>query len=257
MLTLILFNLFLTAIVVGALYITKKYAHTENAKRIAFLIAPLVTLLCHYISFLLTVFTGGDAFSFLAKNPNLFMPAYPCNLVMWCTLLYGLLKDKETKLAKFLSDYIFWFGIAATLAGMFANMDYIANPTLKNIEVTKGIVAHAALLFNVLLIPALGKLRINFFDNLFNIVKSVILMFVIGSYCSFLFEALVSAEMAYEVNPMFIIHSPFAALPFLNFPPIAVIAIFLYAGVFTIIDVKRNPKGERWYNRVYDKLHSK
>ena len=249
MLTLILFNLLLTAIVVGALYITKKYAHTENAKRIAFLIAPVITLVCHYISFLRTVFMGGDAFSFLAKNPNLFMPAYPCNLVMWVAVLFAFLKDKRSRIAEFLGDYIFWFGLISALVGMFANEDFIRTQSIADFAILKSIIAHATLFFNILLLPIFGYVKIDVKKNFKNIVISVLVMGVTGAYCTLIFYALVSYEQAYFINSMFMMHSPFAGLNFLTYPMVALIAIPVYFVIFVLCDLCAHKKGERFYNR--------
>ena len=79
---------------------------------------------------------------------------------------------------------------------------------------------------------------------------SVIGMYVIGLYCNLVFRVLVSVEKAYDVNSMFIIHSPFEGAGFLTYPIIAVIALFLYFLVFSVCDFIKNKSGERWFNNV-------
>jgi hypothetical protein len=157
---------------------------------------------------------------------------------------------KDGKIGLLLSDYVFWFGIASTLVGMFANVDFIMNPTLSDYEVTKSIVAHATLLFNVILIPVFGYLRPEFFRNMRNITVSVIAMYVIGLYCNLVFESLVSYEKAYDENSMFIIHSPFEGVPFLRYPIIALMGLLIYLIIFTVCDIINTPRGSRWYNRA-------
>ena len=255
--TLIIFNIIQILIITALLIGVKKWVRGERGKRALFLIAPLVTILFHYSSFLYHLFFTGAGAAYLGENPNLLLPIYPCNVVMWCALIYGLLPDKECKLALLLSDYIFWFGIASTLVGMFANVDFIMNPTLADFEVTKSIVAHATLLFNVLLIPVFGLLRPSFFRNMKNIFLSVVAMYVIGLYCNLVFEALVSAEKAYDVNSMFIIHSPFEDLEFLKYPIISAIALLLYFILFTVCDIVKKPKGERWFDKISKALKKK
>ena len=247
--TLILFNVILILIIVAALIGVKKWARSERAKRAVLLIAPLVTILFHYSSFLYHTFFTGGGIAYLHDTPNLILPIYPCNVVMWCALFYGIAQKKDGRLGLLLSDYIFWFGIFSTLVGMFANVDFIVNPTLRDFEVTKSIVAHATLLFNVLLIPVLGLLRPDFRRNMCNMIISVLAMYVIGQYCNLIFEALVSAEKAYDVNSMFLIHSPFDGVPFLRYPLIASIALVLYFILFTVCDLIRLPRGERWFDR--------
>ena len=255
--TLIIFNLILIAIIVTLLTAAKRWLCTERARCTLLLIAPIATIIFHYSTFLHNLFIKGNALEYLGENPNLILPIYPCNVVMWSCLVYGLLKNKDSKFACFLSDYIFWFGIASTLVGMFANVDFILNPTLADFEVTKSIVAHATLLFNVLLIPVFNRLHPNFYRNMLNMTNAVIVMFVTGLYCNLVFSALVSKEAAYAVNSMFIIHSPFEALPFLRYPIIALAGLLIYLIIFTVCDVINSPRGDRWFNHSRNLFHKK
>ena len=75
-------------------------------------------------------------------------------------------------------------------------------------------------------------------------------MLVIGVYCNLVFHALVSAEAAYDVNSMFMLHSPFEGLPFLRYPIIATIGLVLYFILFTICDVITKTRGNRWFDRA-------
>jgi hypothetical protein len=86
-----------------------------------------------------------------------------------------------------------------------------------------------------------------------NMVISVIGMYLIGLYCNLVFKVLVSPERAYEINSMFIIHSPFEGVGFLTYPIISAIALFLYFILFTVIDLIRQEKG----TRLVDKLLAK
>lgn len=250
MLTLVIFNFILIFAIVCLLVTSKKLIRGERAKYALFLVAPIVTILCHYSTFIYLVLSGGDAYSYLVETPNLLLPIYPCNIVMWSALIYGLLRNKSSKFALFFSDYVFWFGVASTLVGMFANVDFIVNPTLRDYEVTKSILAHATLLFNVLLIPVFGLLRPSFSRNMKNMVLSVIIMYVIGMYCNLIFRVLVSAERAYDVNSMFIIHSPFEGVPALTYPLIAAVALIIYLVIFTVCDLIKSPRGNRWFNKA-------
>ncbi len=248
--TLLIFNVILILIITALLIVVKKWVRSARAQRILLLLAPLVTIAFHYSSFLYHSLFTGVGIEYLSDNLNLILPIYPCNVVMWCALFYGLLKDKDSKLALLLSDYLFWFGVASTLVGMFANVDFILNPTLANFEVTKSIVAHATLLFNALLIPVFGLLRPNFWRNMRNMVIAVITMYVIGLYCNLVLLVLASAELAYDKNSMFIIHSPFESLPFLRYPVIALAGLLVYLIIFTVYDLITAPRGSRWFDRA-------
>lgn len=248
MLTLTIFNLIQLALIAGMLILVKKTVKSKRAERILLLVCAVITVLFHYSTFIFLWISGGGAFEYLKENHNLILPIYPCNVVMWSALILPIFKNRESKLAKLFIDYVFWFGIFSTLVGMFANVDFIMNPTLKDYDIVKSIVAHATLLFNVLLLPIFGMVRIDFLRNMKNMLISVIGMYVIGLYCNLIFKVLVSSEAAYDVNSMFIIHSPFAGLDFLTYPIIAVIGLFLYFLVFFIADLIKYPKGKRWFN---------
>ena len=173
---------------------------------------------------------------------------------MWSCLIFSFMKNRDSKITRLFGDYIFWFGIFSTLVGMFANVDFIKNPTLADYDITKSIVAHATLLFNVLLLPLFGRIKFDFRQNMKNMLLSVIGMYLIGLYCNLIFKALVSPEKAYDVNSMFIIHSPFEGVEFLKYPVIAAIALVLYFILFTACDFIVNKKGERWFDKLLSTL---
>ena len=247
--TLLIFNLTLIALIVLGLWLIKKYVRKERTQNVILIVAAVVTILFHYSSFLMKLITGGDAMAYLSETPNLILPIYPCNVVMWSALIFAFLRSKRSKLGAFFVDYLFWFGIVSTLVGMFANVDFIRNPTLTDYENVKSIAAHATLLFNILLLSIFGYVKIHVKRNLINISLSVLGMAIIGGYCNLVFRALVSEARAYDVNSMFLIHSPFEGLDFLTYPVIALIAIPIYFLVFVICDLIAHKKGERFYNR--------
>lgn len=240
---LIIFNLILIAFIAVGLWLVKKLVKQERTQKIILIAAAAFTILFHYSSFLFRLLTGNHAMEYLSETPNLILPIYPCNVVMWSALIFALLKNKKSKLGEFFADYLFWFGIISTLVGMFANVDFINNPTLADYENLKSIAAHATLLFNVLLLPFFGYVKIDVKRNIMNIIFSILLMALVGGYCNLVFSALASEAAAYEVNSMFLIHSPFDGLPFLTYPVIALIAVPIYFALFVICDLCAHKKG--------------
>lgn len=257
MLELTLFNILLLIIITALLFLVKRTVKTEKAQRILLLASAIVTVIFHYSTFLFKLITNDGALLYMSENPNLLLPIYPCNVVMWSCVILGFMKNENSKLYKLLVDYIFWFGIFSTLVGMFANVDFINNPTLKDYDITKSIVAHATLLFNVLLLALFGKVKLDFLRNMKNMIISVIGMYIIGLYCNLSFKVLVSPEAAYDQNSMFIIHSPFEGLDFLTYPTIASIALVLYFILFTVCDIIKYEKGERWFDKALAKIKQK
>ena len=248
---LIILNFILIDIITGVLFLFKKFVKTDKQKYIALLFSAIATILCHYSSLPYHYFTDNTAMDYLRDNPNLVLPIYPCNVVMWSSLIIGIAKNKESKFIKFLIDYVFWFGTISSLVGMFANVDFIRNPNLLDFDITKGIISHSLLLFNATLLPTLGFIKVRLENNLKHILYSIIMMFVIGLYCNLLIATLVSNEFANHVNSMFILHSPFEAVPFLVYPFIAVVAFVLYFGVFATCEIFIYKKEDRWYKRIF------
>lgn len=231
---LLIFNFILIVFIALGLWLIKKYVKRERTKNLIFCVAAVFTILFHYSTLGFKLLTNGNAMEYLRDTPNLILPIYPCNVVMWSALIFAFLKNKNSRVGKFFADYLFWFGIISTLVGMFANVDFINNPTLADYNNFKSIAAHATLLFNVLLLPIFGHIKINIKRNLLNIIISIFVMAAIGFYCNLVFYVLVSAEAAYDVNSMFLIHSPFEGLDFLTYPVIALIAVPIYFAVFVI-----------------------
>ena len=249
MIKLLLFNLILIVIITVILVICKKYCKTERIKYIALLIASILTIVCHYSSIPYHYFLDKTHIDFVKSNPNLILPIYPCNVVMWCSLILGILKSKNNKLGLFLIDYIFWFGVISALVGMIVNIDFINNPTLLDYDVTKGIVAHAFLLLNVLLLPVLGFIKIDLVKNMKHILLSIAMMFIIGCYCNIVFLILTTNEYAHHINSMFILHSPFDGIKFLTYPFIALVALVIYFIIFNICEIIKYEPKDRWYSK--------
>ena len=247
---LIIFNFILIVLIVLGLRSIKKYVKRERTKNLILGAAAIFTILFHYSALGFKLLTGGNAMEYLSDTPNLILPIYPCNVVMWSALIFAFLKNKKSRVGMFFADYLFWFGIVSTLVGMFANVDFINNPTLADYENVKSIAAHATLLFNVLLLPIFGYIKIDIKRNITNIIISIFVMAAIGGYCNLVFHTLASAEAAYDVNSMFLIHSPFEGLDFLTYPMIALIAVPIYFTVFAVCDWIAHQKGERFYNKI-------
>ena len=247
---LIIFNFILIAFIAFGLWQIKKYVNQERTQNVVLAAAAVFTILFHYSTFGFKLLSGGNAMEYLSETPNLILPIYPCNVVMWSALIFSLLKNKKSKAGAFFSDYLFWFGIISTLVGMFANVDFIKNPTLADYENVKSIAAHATLLFNILLLPIFGYIKIDVKRNMTNIIISIFVMAAIGCYCNLVFHTLASEAAAYDVNSMFLIHSPFDGLDFLIYPVISLIAIPIYFAVFVICDSCVHKKGERFYNKI-------
>ena len=204
--------------------------------KLLLLIASLLTVLCHYSSLLYHAVTDGQVLQYLECNPNLVLPVYPCNAVMWCCVIFGCMKNRTGRTGRFLADYIFWFGLPACVFGMLVNIDFLRAPDLGNYDAVKSTVAHAFMLYNVLLLRSFGHVKIRLETNMLHIAASEIMMLLLGLYCTLVFLVLSGKETAYSVNSMFILASPVEAMPFLRYPVIALLALMIYFAVLCVYE---------------------
>ena len=186
---LFIFNFLMIAVVTLLLWVVKRTVKTERQKNLLLIGAAVFTVLLHYSMLFYHCFKG-SALEYLKETPNLILPIYPCNLVMWSAVVFAFLKNKKSKLGEFLSDYIFWFGLISALVGMFANVDFIMNPTFSDFNITKSILAHVTLLFNILLLPIFGFVKIDMFRNM----KNILLSYAVQNHVVLLHLALGSSQ---------------------------------------------------------------
>lgn len=245
-------NFVIIAVSISFLIISKKFIKTDKQIRILFFILPLLTVACHYSSLIYHAIKSGTAMNFLVNNPNLVLPIYPCNVVMWILVIVGIFwKYREKRIFRILIDFSFFFGTISALVGMFANVDFINNPTLADYDVTKGIVAHGFMLLNILALPFYKIIKYDLLPNFINLTIGVVGMGIIGLYNNLLISVISNEEYANEINSMFLLHSPFESVPFLVFPIIVLIALPVYFGIFEIIDLIVYKKGNRWIHRKF------
>lgn len=242
--------------VCGAIFLPR-VIKTEKQKRIALLVAALATIVCHYSS-LLYHWIGhtinpdkiGTTLDFLTSNPNLVLPIYPCNFVMWGCLILALIKDKESKSFKILADFLFLFGIVSGIAGMIANGDYFNPNVVKNYDIYKSCVAHAFMILNILLIPALGYFKLDTLKNTLRTTIGVAIMGLDGLLCS-LITLVVGGESKMEgYNAMFLFRTPIDGLNIVKFHIVMPIFIVILFGILTLIELFKYKEGERWWNRI-------
>ena len=108
---LIVFNFILIALIVLGLWLVKRYIKKERAQSITLLVAAIFTVVFHYSAFGIKLLFGTGAVAYLSETPNLLLPIYPCNVVMWSAVIFAVLKNKRSKVGDFFVDYLFWFGI--------------------------------------------------------------------------------------------------------------------------------------------------
>lgn len=242
---------------VTAVIIASKTAKTDKAKRIWIIAAACGTVLIHYSSIIYHAIGHAVApdqistvLNFVECNPNLVLPIYPCNVVMWLCLILAFLPKKDTKTYRFLVDFCFVFGVVSAFVGICANGDYFNPNVVKDYDVCKSAVAHACMMTNVLLLPVFGYFKLDTIRNTINVAVGVALMAVIGLIDDAIIAVIGSVERMQSYNAMFLFRSPIDGVSFLTFyilGPVFIVATF---GILTLIETIKLPKEERWYNKI-------
>jgi hypothetical protein len=86
---LIIFNFILIAVITLVLWLIKKYVKRERVQNVILGAAAIFTILFHYSAFLFELVSGGNGMAYLSDTPNLILPIYPCNVVMWSALIFA------------------------------------------------------------------------------------------------------------------------------------------------------------------------
>lgn len=252
MIQLFLLSTGLVVLAIAIAILLKKFIKTEKGIFILFLVAGFLTVVVHYSSLLFHLIKDGECLTFLTSNPNLILPIYPCNVVMICCLIIGVTPNKNTKILRYLIDFSVLFGAVSALVGMYVNVDFFNNPTLGDYDVTKGIVAHAAMFFNIVLLFVFGYFKLDLIKNMIRFLVAVVMMAIIGLYDSAVILAFAGKETMMNINPMFMLHSPFEGAGFLMFPFIAGVAtLLLFIALVVAEAIKyRKDKEHIWYRRL-------
>jgi hypothetical protein len=231
--------------------VSKFFIKTDKHIRILFLVLPIVTIFCQYSLFLSSLFIGTTG-AYIEKNPNMVMPIFPCNVVMWCMLVIGICwNKKESRFIQILIDFCFYFGFFSTLVGMFANADLFNEPTLKNYDGVKSLISHGALFLNVLCLGFYKIVKVDLLPNYIHLVIAVVAVGLIGVCNNLLAYAIGGYDFAYEINSMYLIRPSYEGIWWLKYQYIVPVALVLYFGLFNLLDLIFYKKGNRWTKRGF------
>lgn len=242
---------------VGAVIIADMTAKTDKAKRIWIIVAACGTVFVHYSSLIYHGIGHAVApdqistiYDFVTCNPNLVLPIYPCNLVMWLCLILAFLPKKDTKTYRFLVDFCFIFGAVSAFVGICANGDYFNPVVVKDYDIFKSAIAHGFMLTNVLLLPVFGYYKLDTIKNTINVAAGVVLMALVGLLDDAIVAVVGGVDTMNQYNAMFLWKSPIEAVPFLKFYIVGPIFIVATFGILTLIETIKLPREERWYSKI-------
>lgn len=252
MVLLLIISVILLTVGIGFLVLSKKFIDTEKEVRMLFLVLPILTIAAQYSGVVYSLIKDGSATQYVLDNPNLLFPIFPCNVVMWSLLIVGIFFNKrETRVIQILIDFCFFFGIFSGLIGLVANVDFLQNPTITNLNGTKSIVSHALMITNIVALGIYKVVKIDLTPNYIHLVIGVLVMGLIGIINNTMCWIIKGEEYAIEINSMYMLRPSYSKISWLKYQYVVPVALVLYFGVFTIIDLIVYKKGNRFYNRGF------
>ena len=99
-----IYNIITLVIIVLLLVLCKKLIKKDNIKDLVLKVTSILVVVIHFSSLYVDFFVNnGEA---LIEN-SMLLPVYPCNIIMWLLLIVAFMKDKESKLYKYLAEFTF------------------------------------------------------------------------------------------------------------------------------------------------------
>lgn len=207
---------------------SKKYIKKESTKNLIFIIVSVITVLIHYSGLLYHALTDGV----IDIEDNLYLPVYPCNVIMWeCTTISFLMtiKKTNTKIFNVFSEFVFYVGSVCAIIGLTANINFLNNPSLKDYDITRGLLSHVTLIFTCLYLNVMGYVKKDALNNLISLTIGFFIFLFCGLYSNVVIDLLGKDP----INSMYVREPPFEKYPFINI--YTVVPIFLLTYLFIIL----------------------
>ncbi len=229
----------LTAVllVLAAVFIKKQEQKNLILKAIA-----IVTVSLHYSSIWVEYFSNGG--STAGVEGSHLIPMHPCHIMMWLLFITAFIKNKSGTVFTIFAEFCFWGGIVCASIGIIANQNYDNTPSLLDWEVLKGLLSHSTLLLGCIYILVGKYIKIRMF-NVVSVALGLMLFIVDGLFVNWLY-AVCKLE---EVNAMYLLHSPFESMPWLNPMLMGLVGLSILATGLALYELSF-PVEERWYTKL-------
>ena len=241
MLKLIIFSVICLLIVIIIMCIIKKYEKNEKRLDLYFIISSILTVLIHY-SVLIVKFRNGDYFI----EDNLFLPVYPCNVMMWVNLVLCFLIIKKGKAFNILATFSMYVGTMCGIIGLCFNTNFLNTPYFSDYSILKGLLSHVTLIFSSLYLGLFGYIKINTLKN----SKGLLIGAIILALSSVVSMQVLTKMNREPVNGMLI--KPLAEAPYVNFYMICLVGLILYL-IFTSIYEAIVYKDDAWFRNIKER----
>ena len=238
MLKLSVFSIVSLIIIILIMCVIKRFEKNEKRLDLYFIISSILTVLIHY-SGLIVKFRNGDYFI----EDNLFLPVYPCNVMMWVNLALCFLIIKKGKAFRLFATFSMYVGTVCGIIGLCFNTNFLAYPHFSDYSVLKGLLSHVTLIFSSLYIGLFGYIKIDTIKNLPALLIGACLLIL----CSVVSNQILILMGRDIVNGMFL--RPNAEYPFASFYTISLVGLALYFAFTTIYEALRY-KEDAWFRRI-------
>ena len=226
------------------LFICKKYIKSDFIKDLVFIIVSILTVIIHYTG----MFYNMSKTDNYVLEDTMFLPVYPCNVMMWITLILCFLIKRKGKVFIVLSEFAFFAGTLCGFIGLSFNTNFLNNPNLLDYDIFKGLLSHVTLIFSCIYLFVMGYVKVDTLRNLLSCIIGALIFIICGLYSRFMLKTL-NRDV---VNSMFL-KAPYENMPFFNFFTISLIGVILLITITTLYEIKFYNKDQVWFNRIKNK----
>ena len=241
---LMLYNLVTFILMFGLMLLCKKVIKKDKTKDLVLKCVSISVVIIHYSSLYVDYFSNQGSANI---ESNMILPVYPCNIIMWLLLIVSLMKNKESKVYKSLSEFTFLGGTICGLIGVVFNINFLENPNLWNYDIFKGLISHSVMIFGTIYLFVFDYVKLEVVRTTKSIFNGLVLFTICGLVINILFK-IFNIE---SVNAMFMLEPPFEEMPFINYFTIGILGMILSFVGLNIYECIAMPKEQRW---LYKKL---
>lgn len=239
---LLLYNLITFILMTGIMMLCKKVIIKDCTKDRVLKFVSISVVIIHYSSLYVDFFSNqGNA---MIEN-NMILPVYPCNIIMWLLLIVSLMKNKDSKIYKMISEFTFVGGTLCGLIGVLFNINFLNNPNLLDYDIFKGLISHTIMIFGTIYLFVFKYVKL----EVVRTTKSIIFGIVLFAICGLIVNTLFEIFNIPSVNAMYMLEAPLPALSFFNFYTIGIIGLVLAFIGLNLYEYFSLPLEERWLTK--------
>jgi hypothetical protein len=224
----------------------KKYIKNDKTKDLVLKITSVLVVAIHFSSLYVDFFaSNGEAMI----EDSMLLPIYPCNIIMWLLLIVAFMKNKESNIYKYLSEFTFIGGTFCGLVGVWFNINFLNNPNFFDYSILKGLISHNVMIFGTVWLYLFNYVKI----EVRRTTKSIFIGLLIFSIIGLIINVLFAIFDIPGVNAMFMLEPPIKELPIFNFFTIGILGMIISFIGLNVYEYFAFNKEERWITNFKNK----